>query len=186
VNKVVASEMISLDGYFAGPDGELDWHYVDDEFNAYATELLDAASVLVFGRVTYQLMADFWPSDQAQQVDPETALRMNRLPKVVFSRSMKRAEWAPTEVKSGDLGAEIDRLRQGAVGNVLVLGSGQILSALAELGLVDEYRLLVNPIVLGQGRPLFSGLKSRLPMKLVRTRPFKSGLMGLFYEPDRT
>jgi len=175
--------MITLDGFFEGPDRELDWHNVNAEFNEYALDMLNSAGALLFGRITYELMAGYWPSPAAGKNDQLIAAKMNTLPKVVFSRRLKKAGWNNTSLMIDGLENEVMRLKAQPGDNLLLLGSGSIVSQLAGLNLIDEYRLMVNPIVLGRGVTLFSGARERLRLKLIRTSIFRSGNVLLCYEP---
>lgn len=178
--------MMSLDGYICGPNGELDWHHVDNEFNEYAKELLADAGTLLFGRITYQLMASYWPTSTTS--DPNVSYiseRMNHLPKVIFTRTLTRADWKNTKIAKVELKAEIAKLKKTQGKDIVILGSGTIVSALTQLGLIDEYRILVNPVVLGSGKSMFKNLKERLNLKLVRSKVFDSGLVALYYKPER-
>lgn len=183
MRRVIVSMMVTLDGFIAGPNGEIDWHNVDDEFNEYAIELLNSVDTLLFGRVTYQGMASYWPTPMATTDDPIVAAKMNSLPKVVFSHTLETVEWQPTRLAKGNLADEIATMKQQPGGDMVIFGSGSIVSALAQLGLIDEYRLFVNPVVIGDGQSLFSGITERLNLKLVSTRPFRSGNVLLQYQP---
>jgi dihydrofolate reductase len=173
--------MVTLDGFFSGPSGELDWHTVDAEFNEYASKLLAAADTLVFGRLTYAQMAAYWPTAMAVNDDPIIAERMNELKKVVFSSSLASADWNNTRLSREDAADEISRMKQQGAGDIVVLGSGQIVRALARRGLIDDYRLLVNPVILGKGALLFDHMEHQTTLKLARVQRFSSGLVGLFY-----
>ena len=180
---IIFQMMISLDGYFEGPNQELDWHRVDDEFNDYANDLLDSVDTLLFGRVTYQLMAGYWPTPTAKTNDPIIAGKMNRLPKIVFSRTMARAEWNNTRLVKENAAQEIAQLKQQPGKNMAIFGSSDLTVSLMPSGLIDEYRIFVNQVVLGCGKPLLQGLHARLDMVLASTRIFKSGLVLLCYKP---
>ncbi len=178
--------MVSLDGYFEGPNHEIDWHNVDAEFNNFAAGQLDEADTLVFGRRTYELMAGFWPTDHARSVDPVVAEKMNSLPKVVVSRTLKTADWTGTAVVGGDL-SHAFRTRKAASGKQLaVLGSSNLCVTLLEQGLIDEVRLMYNPVVLGAGHSVFGGLKTRLKFERVDTQSFRSGNVLHRYRPKVT
>jgi dihydrofolate reductase len=183
VRNVIVSMMVTLDGFFAGPNGEIDWHHVDDEFNEYAIDLLNAVDTLLFGRVTYQGMASYWPTPTATTDDPIVVAKMNSLPKVVFSHTLLTVEWHPTRLAKGNLADEIATMKQQPGGDMVIFGSGTIVSALAQLGLIDDYRLIVNPVAIGDGQSLFSGISERLNLKLVSTRTFRSGNVLLRYQP---
>jgi dihydrofolate reductase len=183
MRKVIVSEMVSLDGYFARPDGGLDWHVVDDEFNAFARKQLDEMDTLLFGRVTYEGMASYWPTEAAVTDDTEIAAAMNRLPKVIFSHTLKTVDWSNSRLARDDLAEEITRLKVQPGKDMVIFGSGEIVSALARLDLIDEYRLFVCPVVLGSGKSLFAGLSDTLNLKLLKAQPFASGVVLLYYQP---
>jgi dihydrofolate reductase len=184
MRNIIFQNMVSLDGYFEGPHKELDWHRVDGEFNDYAAELLDSVDTLLFGRVTYQLMAGYWPTPAALSDDPMIAAKMNGLQKVVFSRTLKQADWVNSRVTNGDAATEVRRLKQLPEKDIAIFGSSDLTVDLAKAGLVDEYRIFVNPVVLGGGKTLLHGLNTRLDLHLVSSRIFRSGLALLCYRPD--
>lgn len=181
MRKIIFQMMISLDGYFEGPGRELDWHTVDDEFNEYAIDLLNSVDLLVFGRVTYELMAGYWPSPAALADDPVIAGKMNSLPKVVVSRTLDAAEWSNTTLIKENAGEEIARIKQKPGKDIAIFGSSDLSVSLIQFGLIDEFRIIVNPIVLGGGKPLFKGIRNRLKLELVKTRTFGSGNVMLYY-----
>jgi dihydrofolate reductase len=183
VRKIIVSEMASLDGFFAGPDGNLNWHVVDDEFNAFARKQLEEMDTLLFGRVTYEGMASYWPTEAAMTDDPEIADAMNRLPKVVFSRTLQSVDWTNSRLAHDDLAEEVTRLKEQPGKDMVIFGSGELVSALTRLGLIDEYRLFVCPVVLGSGKSLFAGLSDTLNLKLLKAQPFTSGVVLLYYQP---
>jgi dihydrofolate reductase len=183
MRKVFMFNLVTLDGYFEGLNREIDWHNVDAEFNEYAIDMLNSADTLLFGRVTYELMANYWPTPDAIKNDPIVAEKMNTLPKIVFSRTLDKAEWQNTRLVKGALEEEIQKMKKQPGKDMVILGSGSIVSGLAPLGLIDEYRIMVNPVVLGKGKSMFRGIKGRLDMKLLRTWTFRSGNVLLYYEP---
>lgn len=186
MRKIIVSEMVSLDGFFAGPGGEVDWHVVDEEFNEkYAVPLLNSVDTLLFGRVTYELMAGYWPTPEAIKNDPIIADKMNSLPKIVFSKTLKKVDWNNTRLVKEVLTDEVVKLKQQYGKAMVIFGSGTIVSTLTQLGLIDEYRLIVNPVILGSGKSLFKGLKDRLRLQLLETKKFNSGNVLLRYEPIR-
>ncbi len=182
MRKLIFQNMVSVDGYFEGPNHEIDWHNVDAEFNEYAIDLLHHVDALIFGRVTYQLMANYWPTSAARTDDPDVAERMNNLPKIVFSRTLKTIEWQNSRLVKENVAGEIKRLKQQPGKDLAIFGSSNLALTLLPLGLIDEIRLFVAPIVLGGGRPLFQGLEKRLPLKLVNTKTYRSGNILLFYQ----
>ncbi|MFA5105341.1 MAG: dihydrofolate reductase family protein [Candidatus Micrarchaeia archaeon] len=187
MRKVIFQMMVSLDGYFEGPNHELDWHgpVVDAEYNEYAAEFLDSIDTLVFGRVTYQLMAGYWPSKEALKDDPVIAAKMNSLKKVVFSRTLDNAEWENSRLAKDNPAAEVWKLKNLPGKDIAIFGSSDLSLELIDAGLIDEYRIMVNPIVLGAGKPLFRGIKKRLGLELFKTRIMKSGLAILYYRAKK-
>lgn len=175
--------MVSLDGYHEGPNHELDWHNVDVEFNDFATAQLDEADTLIFGRKTYELMASYWPTEENRQDDPLVAEKMNATPKLVISNTMKSADWEGTNVLGANFVDEL-RKRKAAPGKSLaVLGSSNLCVSLLEVGLIDDVRLMFNPVILGSGHSVFAGLSPRLKLELTATQKFKSGNVLNHYRP---
>jgi dihydrofolate reductase len=185
MRKLFVFNLVSLDGYFEGPERDISWHNVDAEFNDYAIAMLDSAGTLLFGRVTYELMAGFWPTPEAIRTDPIVAGKMNALSKVVFSRTLDKVEWNNTRLVKENMEEEIGTMKQLPGRDMALLGSGSIMSQLAQRGLIDEYRIMLNPLVLGAGTPLFKGIKDRLGLRLLDTRSFRNGNVALRYEPLR-
>jgi dihydrofolate reductase len=182
--KLVVYNSVSLDGYFTDTHGDMSWaHKRDPEWQAFVSENASGGGQLLFGRVTYDLMASFWPTPLAAQSNPIVVERMNNMPKFVFSRTLDQASWNNTTLLKGDLPTEVRRLKRQPGPNIVVMGSGSIVAQLAAAGLVDEYQLVLNPLVVGDGRTLFEGVKRKLPMKLARSRAFGNGNVVLFYEP---
>lgn len=179
MKKVIVFNMLSVDGFFAGVDGNINWHNVDAEFNEFAIKQLGEVGILLFGKTTYDVMASYWPKEQAVNDDPIVAGLMNSLPKIVFSRSMDKAEWNNTEIKDKIEIEEIRKLKQALEKDIFIFGSGTIVQEFAKLGLVDEYRLMVNPVVLGQGKPLF---KQPSKLKLLESKQFNNGNVLLYYQ----
>ncbi len=183
MRKIIFQNMVSVDGYFEGSKREIDWHNVDAEFNEYAIDLLHHVDALIFGRVTYQLMAKYWPTPEARRDDPLVAELMNSLPKIVFSRTLSSVEWQNSRLVKENLEAEIKTLKQQTGKDLVIFGSSNLALTLIPLSLIDEFRLFIAPIVLGSGNPIFKGLKERLPLKLVKTKTFRSGNVLLYYQP---
>jgi dihydrofolate reductase len=178
MRKVIASNLMSLDGFFESPDQKFDWFVVEEEFLAYARDMLRNADTLLFGRKTYQHMADYWPSAPADEI----AEYMNNLPKVVFSKTLQNAERKNSTVVESDAATAISRLKQLPGKDLVILGSASLASVLLQLGLIDEYRVILNPVFLGSGKPLFQDVKERLRLKLSRTKLFGSGVVVLYYQ----
>ncbi len=185
MRKLFAFNLVSLDGYFEGLKRDISWHNVDAEFNEYAIEMLNSVDKLLFGRVTYELMAGYWPTRDAMKNDPLVAERMNNLSKIVFSRTLDKVEWNNSRLVKSNIETEIQKMKKLPGKDIVILGSGSIVSDLAQRGLIDEYRIMVNPIVLGHGKSMFKGIKDRLNLKLIKTKTFKSGNVLLYYEPAK-
>jgi len=183
MRKVLVFNLVSLDGYFAGPNREIDWHNVGAEEDEYAVEGITSGSTLLFGRLTYELMASYWPTPQAIKDDPVVAQGMNNADKIVFSRTLEKAEWHNTRLVKNNIEEEIMKMKKQPGKDLVILGSGSIVSQFAQRGLIDEYQLMVNPVVLGSGKSMFQGIKDRLNLKLLRTRTFRSGNVLLCYAP---
>lgn len=175
--------MISVDGFFEGPNHEINWHRVDPDTNASAIDLLNHVEGLLFGRMTYELMDRFWPTSVAASKDPVVAARMNQLPKIVFSRTLSAVTWENTRLVKENAAAEILKLKQQPGMDLAILGSSNLSATLIEYDLIDEFRIVVNPVVLGNGNSLFKGLKGKLNLKLVSAHAFDSGNVLLSYIP---
>ncbi len=184
MRKLFAFNMVTLDGFFEGPNHDISWHQVDDEFNQFAIEQTRSVDMILFGRVTYELMASYWPTPAALTDDPIVADLMNGLPKIVFSRTLQTAEWNNTRLIKDNIAEEILKLKQQPGKDLALFGSANLLSTLIQMGLIDEHRIMVNPVVLGSGIPLFRGITDKLNLKLLKTRTFSSGNVLLCYRPD--
>jgi dihydrofolate reductase len=176
--------MTTLDGFIADLNGDMSWARKQDaEWNAFAQENASGGGELLFGRITYDLMTSYWPTPQAMKNNPIVAERMNNLPKVVFSRTLEKASWNNTKLVKGDIAAEVRKMKKEPGPDMVILGSGSIISQLAPEGLIDEYQIVVNPVVLGKGKTMFDGVKKRLTLKLTKKRIFGNGNVLLCYEP---
>jgi len=183
MRKLGVFNLVTLDGYFAGEDGDISWHKVDKEFQEYAEKNSNSGNTLLFGRVTYQLMAGYWPMPEAIKNDPIVAKGMNSAPKIVFSRTLAKADWNNTRLVKDDMLAEIRKLKHQSGKGLTVLGSGSIVAQLTQAGLIDEYQILVNPVVIGKGKTMFEGVQGQISLKLTKTRSFGNGNVLLCFEP---
>jgi dihydrofolate reductase len=184
MRRLIVFNHVSLDGYFVDLHGDMSWaHSSDPEWNAFVQENAAGGGELIFGRATYDLMASYWPTPVALQNDPLVAEHMNSLPKVVFSRTMEKADWNNTRLVRGNIEAEIRMMKTRPGKDMLIFGSGTLVTQLAQAGLIDEYQVIINPVVLGSGKTMFEGLKDRLTLKLVRSRVFNNGNALLCYQP---
>ena len=186
MRKLVVFNNVTLDGYFTRVNGDFSWAHTgndDAEFTAFVGGNASGGGELLLGRITYELMASYWPTPVAIKIDPIVAEGMNRMPKVVFSRSLDKVSWSRTRLITRDLASEVRRMKQAPGPGMAILGSGSIVSQLSAAGLIDEYQIVVNPIVLGQGRTMFDGVKEKLTLKLTKTRTFRNGKVYLCYAP---
>ncbi|MBN8999020.1 MAG: dihydrofolate reductase [Rhizobiales bacterium] len=175
---------VTVDGYFADAGGDMSWAKAsrDAEFDAFVAGNASGGGTLLFGRVTYEMMAAYWPTPFAAADFPVVAARMNAMPKVVFSRTLARADWNGTRLVADDLVGEVRRLKAGP-DDIAVLGSGSLVVQLAEAGLVDAFEIVVFPLVLGSGRTMFDGLNRRIHFRTTEVRRFRNGCILQRYEP---
>jgi len=180
MKKVILQMSVSLDGYVEGPGREIDWHIVDDDFNAYAAETLRTTDVLIMGRRTYELMAGYWPTAVNDDLVKE---QMNATPKLVFSRTLARVDWQNSTLATGSIADEVARLKQVHGDGLLWVGGGALASSFLDQGLLDEIRIILTPVVLGGGSTLLGDITRRHRLRLLSTRNFASGNVLLRYEP---
>ena len=174
--------MVTLDGFFEGQKSwELDWHeYIwGEELEQFSLEQLENMDMLLFGRITYQGMADYWSTATGR-----VAEFMNSIQKVVFSGTLEKAVWNNTRLVKTEAGEEVAKLKQQPGRDIFIFGSASLSSSLMRKNLIDEYRLCLNPLILGKGNPLFKPSPDRIKMKLLEARPLKSGGIILRYEPE--
>ena len=184
MRKLISFMVVTADGYYEGPNGEFDWPNVDDEFNEFAVSQINDIDTLLFGRVTYEGMASYWPTPEAVEGDPVIAGHMNGIAKVVFSTSLDKADWENTTLVKGDVAEAVSELKRQDGKYLALFGSPSLTVSLLEEGLVDELRIMVHPILLGAGKPLFASLDGRrVPLELTRTTTFGSGNVLLHYRP---
>ncbi len=183
MKKLGAFLFISLDGYYEGQNRDISWHVHGEEENEYAVENLEKNNILLFGRITYDLMANFWQTPEAKKSEPEVAKLMTGSEKFVVSRTLKNPEWENTSVISGNIASEIRKIKQLSVKDIVILGSNSIMVQLAEADLIDQYEIMIDPVAIGSGKQLFSGITRRLNLELTNARKFKSGVVLLSYKP---
>jgi dihydrofolate reductase len=156
---------------------------VDPEFQEFAEKNSNSGNTLLFGRATYELMAGYWPSPEALKTDPVIARGMNNSPKIVFSRTLTKADWTNTRLVKDGMVGEVRKLKQETGKELTIMGSGSIVAQLAQAGLIDEYQILLNPVILGKGKTMFEGLEGKPTLRLIKTRTFSNGNVLLCYEP---
>lgn len=184
MGKLSVFNFVSLNGFFKGPNGDVSWAHGDEETDQYAIEMNNLGGTLLFGRVTYELMASFWPTPYALQINAVMAEGMNKVEKIVFSRTLEKAEWNNTRIIKDNIVEEIKKLKAMSGKDMAILGSGSIINQFTEEGLIDEYQFMMHPVVLGEGTPIFNGITKKLNLKLSSSRIFKSGKVLLTYEPE--
>ena len=201
MRKIALHQMMSLDGLMSGPDGEFDWPLADEEFEQRANELLDAADTLLLGRNTYQMFSSYWPTavsneagtlkgsdgakfkvpTSATRAHDEVASKMNGYRKIVFSKTLDTASWNNSVLLRNVVPEEIRKMKEEPGKNMMILGSAELSWEFIKAGLIDEYRIWVNPIILGKGKPLFGTQEERYNLELAGNRTFGSGLIELHY-----
>jgi dihydrofolate reductase len=182
MRKLMVFNNVSLDGYFTDANADMSWaHKQDPEWAAFTAENAGGEAELLFGRVTYEMMASFWPTPQAMQIAPTVAEGMNRMRKTVFSRTLETAAWQNSRIAKGDLVSAVRKLKAESGPDMLLMGSGQIIAQLTDAGLIDEYQIVVTSTILGAGRTMFDGVQGRPTLRLQRTRSFGNGNVVLWY-----
>ncbi len=191
MRKLIVFNHVTLDGYFVDANGGMSWAKTrkdDAEWNAFVEGNASGNGPLLFGRKTYELMIQYWPTPMAAQHDSAVADRMNNLPKVVFSRTLNEVSWSNTKLVKDDLANEVRKMKGESGDGITILGSGTLVAQLADEGLIDEYHVVVNPVVLGKGRTMFEGIdkennQGKLAVKPTKSRTFGNGCVYLVYEP---
>jgi dihydrofolate reductase len=187
MRKIILMMSVSVDGFFEGPNRELDWQLVDEELHSHFNEELSAMGAFLDGRVTYELMAGFWPTADTDPSSSGPVVEFARIwrdmRKIVYSRSLERADWNTTIVR--DVIAEEVLELKAQPGGDLVVGGADLATTFMRLDLIDEYRLYVHPVVIGRGKPLFPASEQQISLRLAETRTFGSGVVLLRYQrPD--
>lgn len=183
MRKVVMFNRVSIDGFFAGPKGEIDWFIPDPELDKVVHELMSPDTVLL-GRVTYELLANYWPKAAVDPKAPEGERKMgrelNQMNKLVFSNSLREVTWENSRLVKGNIAEEVRKLKRGDGADMVIFGSGTIVQQLTADGLIDEYLFTVTPTILGEGKMLFSGVKKR-SLEPLEISNFRSGNILIRY-----
>jgi dihydrofolate reductase len=186
MKKIIAVEWLSLDGYFSDANNGTDWFVSDEETWKYLLELFTNFDTIILGQVTYEMFAAYWPKPNPSDPNPKELIDfMNNSHKVVFSKSLTKAEWNNSVVMNNIVADEINKLKQEAAKDIVIFGSGSVVSQLTKLGLIDEYQFLVNPIFLGNGKTLFKNEEAKAKLKLIDSKSFDCGNMMLHYQRNK-
>ncbi len=190
MRKIIFLIHVSLDGFAAGPNGEMDWITYNDELEQYSHEMHDVTDTAIYGRVTYQMMESYWPSvldnPASTGYDLDHARWFDSATKIVVSKTLTSAQLKNTILIHDHIAEQITKLKQQPGKDMWMLGSPRLAQEFMRLGLIDEYRINVNPVVLGVGMPLFANLDKPLNLNLIEARTFRCGVVGLRYEPTPT
>lgn len=181
MGKLSSFTFITLNGFYKGINEDISWHRHGAEESEYAARGANSESILLFGRITYEMMVSYWPTPAAYQNMPAVAEGMNNSEKIVFSKTLGKAEWKNTKLIKDNIVDEIKKLKKTSAKGMTILGSGSIVSQFAEAGLIDEYQIMLDPVVLGDGIPIFKGMKNKLDLTLTDIKRFKSGIVLLSY-----
>jgi dihydrofolate reductase len=192
MRKVISLIHLSLDGFAAGPNDELDWISYDSELEKDAHSLHDMTDAVIWGRRTYEGMAGYWltvpDNPNSSPAELEHVRWLENATKIVVSRTLDRVEWGNaqnTVLIKDNIAEQINKIKQQSGKDIWFLGSTMLAQTFMELDLIDEYRININPVVLGQGKPLFANVTRKFPLKLVASKTFQSGVVALRYEPER-
>jgi len=187
MRKIIMSIPITLDGFIEGPHRDLDWVIADDELHDFYTRLLNHSDMILYGRVTYELMVSYWPTASSNPTIPESMVRfanaLNPMHKVVFSRSLKNVGWN-TRVVDALIPEEIIKMKSEEGRDILLGGGAAIAQAFLQHKLIDEFQLVMQPVAIGNGKPLFNGMHDMLKLNFMWSRPFHSGAIALCYHPN--
>ncbi|MDQ0638749.1 dihydrofolate reductase [Pedobacter sp. W3I1] len=182
MGKLNVFNFISLDGYYKDASNGINWHQHGQEEGEFSAKNLEYGSILLFGRITYEMMASWWPSQNAIDAMPEVARGMNQAEKIVCTNTLQYTNWQNTRIMNGDIVAQIAELKKTSPKDIAILGSGNLSTQLAEAGLINTYQIMIDPVGIGKGTPIFNGMQRQLNLKLTDTRSFKSGTVLLSYE----
>lgn len=180
--RIIAYNFTSLNGYFKGINEDISWHSHAEDESKYSEEMLGLDNILLFGHKTYNQMASFWPTPAALDMFPAVAKGMNKAEKIVYSTQPIKVDWENTRNVSGDIVEKTRLLKQSSKKDMTILGSGSIISLFADHGLIDEFQIMIDPVALPSGTPVFKDIKRNIKMKFKDFKSFKSGVVLLNYQ----
>lgn len=181
--KLTSFTFISVNGFYKGLNEDINWHQHGEEEAKYSVESLKSKDILLFGRVTYEMMKGFWPTQMAYDSFPEVADGMNNSEKIVLSKTLKSSDWKNTQIINENLIEKITELKKTSTKNITLLGSGKILKQLSNANLVDEYQIMIDPIFIENGEPILDNLNNNVNLELKKSKILKSGAILLYYKP---
>lgn len=182
MSKLTAFNFITLNGFYKDASNDIRWHSHGEEEGDFSAEMLQQNHILLFGRVTYEMMSSFWLTEMALNSMPEVAEGMNTAEKIVFSKTLQKSHWNNSTIVKDDIIEKVRTLKKSSEKDLTILGSGSIVTQFAEAGLIDTYQIMIDPTAIGKGTPLFNNMKQDLNLTLTKTKLFKSGSVLLCYE----
>ena len=182
MSKLTVFNFITLNGFYKDASNDISWHSHGEEEGGFSAEMLQQNNILLFGRITYEMMSSFWPTEMALASMPEVAKGMNAAEKIVFSKTLQKANWNNSTIVTGDIIDKVRALKKNSKKDLTILGSGSIVTQFSDAGLIDTYQIMIDPTAIGKGTPLFHNIKQDLHLTLTKTKVFKSGSVLLCYE----
>jgi len=183
MRKLSSFTSITLDGYYKGTNEDISWHMHEGEAAEFASASSQSGNALLFGRVTYEMMESFWPTPAAYEAFPVIADGMNKSEKFVFSTTLKKTGWNNTTIIKDNIIDSIRKLKESKGSDLTILGSGSIITQLAAHRLIDEFQVMIDPVIIGEGTPIFKGIGNRRELELISSRVFNNGVILVNYRP---
>jgi dihydrofolate reductase len=186
MRKVISFMHVSLDGFVSGPNEDMNWVIMDEEIFQDSIDLASATDTALYGRITYQMMEGYWPTVLTNPASTKLELRhaewVENINKIVFSETLEKVQWNNTRLIKKNIAEEIIQLKQGAGRNMMIFGSPKLTHSFMRWNLIDEYKFNINPVILGNGIPLFENITHKIHLQLLSEKKFKSGVIGLHYK----